>query len=150
MEKGKPQTARLICDDCGHHLTERERLAAIENPFEWPTDKREPRTGIRSFHATELVEQVFVARPASPRKARKPTRRKSAASSSIRFWRIPNDDGGEIKVDATELQQRAEPIKSPYAPRSNSLRWLRRSGGTPGNQFLSATPNRKTTAARGF
>ena len=26
------------------------------------------------------------------------------------------DDGGEIKVDATELQQRAEPIKAPYAP----------------------------------
>ncbi len=113
-EKGKPHTARLVCDDCGHHLTERERLAAIE-AGDWQPTNENPEPGIRSFHATELVSKFssLASVAAQSEEADTPEKRRVFVNTVLADT---YDDGGEIKVDATELQQRAEPIKAPYAP----------------------------------
>ncbi|MCW2284902.1 phage terminase large subunit GpA-like protein [Rhodoblastus acidophilus] len=111
-EKGKPHTARLVCDDCGHHLTEAERLRAIDLG-DWQPTNENPEPGIRSFHATELVSVFSSLASVAQQREEADTPEKLRVFHNTTLAEV-FDDGGELKVDATELQQRAEPVRAPY------------------------------------
>lgn len=112
-EKGRPKTAHLVCDDCGCFINEQRRLRAIDLG-EWQPTNENPEPGIRSFHATELVSKFSSLESVA--------RRYEEAEKTPGGLRVfvntvlaePFDDGAEIKLDASELQQRAEPIAAPY------------------------------------
>lgn len=108
---GKPQTAHIVCDDCGHHVTERERRAAIELGSWIPTAETTER--IRSFHASELVSSFSTMESvaAQSEEADKSPEKKKAFVNTV--LAETHDFGEEVSLDASELQLRAEPILRP-------------------------------------
>lgn len=110
---GKPETAHLTCNDCGHAITERERIAAIELGS-WAPTSATAEPGIRSFHAAEFVSGQSptlenVARQSEA--AITPEQRRVFVNTVLAET---FDHGAETKLDAGELRQRGEPIKAPY------------------------------------
>lgn len=109
--KSEPETARLVCDSCNHHMTEFERRRAIEQGL-WKVTNENPDPGIRSFHATALISPFadvslskciaeYEAAGDDPQKLR----------TFFNTWMgQPYDFGEEIALDANELQLRAEPL----------------------------------------
>ncbi len=112
-DKGRPKSAHLVCDDCGCFINEQQRLRAIDLGGWQPTNEN-PEPGVRSFHATELVSKFSSLESVA--------RQYEEAADDPAKLRVfyntvlaePFDDGAEIKLDASELQQRAEPIAAPY------------------------------------
>jgi len=111
--KGKPQTAHLACDSCGALISNKQRLDAIAKG-EWRATNDHAEKGVRSFHATELLSKFssLEAVAAQYEAAEKQPGALRAFHNTV--LAEPFDDGTEIKLDAGDLQQRAEPIKQPY------------------------------------
>jgi len=106
---GKHETAHLQCASCGHAISEQERLAAIEEGY-WEATSDNAEKGIRSFHATELISRFStlesVARQAEEAEAQ-PERKRVFFNTVLAE---AYDFGEEHQLDASELQQRAEPF----------------------------------------
>ncbi len=109
---GRPDTAKLVCDHCGHHTTERERLAAVDIGV-WQATNDTPEKEIRSFHATELISKFSTLESVARQyeEAEKHPEKLRVFHNTVLAEAY--DFGEEFSLDASELQQRAEPIPQP-------------------------------------
>jgi phage terminase large subunit GpA-like protein len=109
---GEPETAFLSCDGCGVEINEAKRRELIENG-EWVATAKGEK-GVRSYHLNELASKFStmesVARQAEA--AKTPLQRQVFHNTALAEV---FDAGTEVELTASELQQRAEPIASPYA-----------------------------------
>jgi len=109
---GRPDTAALVCSSCAHHISERERLVAIDEGF-WQGTNDAPEKSIRSFHATELISKFStlesVAQQAEEAEASPEKKRVFHNVVLAETY----DFGEEFQLDASELQLRAEHIPNP-------------------------------------
>lgn len=111
-DEGKPETAHLICEECGSVHTEARRRAMIKTGKWQPTAQGEP--GIRSYHLNEIAS-VFssMQRVAQQCEDAKTPEQKQAFYNTTLAQVY--DAGTEVELSASELQQRAEKIVAPYA-----------------------------------
>lgn len=110
-DEGKPRSAKLECTECGHHMTERERLRALpRGTFVATNDAAEE--GIRSFHASEAVSPFSTL----PEIATADEAAKDPAAKRVYVntcWAETFDAASEAERDAGELQSRAVPLPVP-------------------------------------
>jgi phage terminase large subunit GpA-like protein len=111
-QDGKPHTAHLTCDHCGHAISERERLVAIELGAWLPTAEN-PEPHIRSFHATELVSRFSSLESVAAQYEESKARPEKLRVFHNTVLAETHDFGEEYQLDASELQLRAEPIAQP-------------------------------------
>jgi phage terminase large subunit GpA-like protein len=114
-DEGRPETAHLVCEDCGVAHDEAQRRTMVDNGRWEATATGEP--GIRSYHLNELASKVS-AIPILESVARQ----YDAAKTPLQKQAFYNtalaqvyDAGTEVELTSSELQQRAEPIAAPYA-----------------------------------
>jgi phage terminase large subunit GpA-like protein len=111
-EEGKPETAHLVCEECGVVITEAQRREMIEGGRWEATATGE--TGVRSYHLNELASKfstlASVAQQAED--AKTPEQKQSFYNTTLAQV---YDAGTEVDLSSSELQQRAEPIGQPYA-----------------------------------
>lgn len=112
---GRPETARLVCEECGVVHDESARRAMIERGFWKATAEGKP--GIRSYHLSELSSVISIA-PVLQKiagdfdAATTPELKQAFYNTSLaRVY----DAGTEVELSSSDLQQRAEPIAPPYA-----------------------------------
>ena len=110
---GKPQTAVLLCEspECEHPMSERERMAAVEQG-EW-VPQAEGESGIISFHASELIStfstMADVAAQAEEAAKSEEARRVFLNTSLAETYRV---DGVALEID--EIAAKAVPLVAPY------------------------------------
>ncbi|MGY3618418.1 phage terminase large subunit family protein [Bradyrhizobium sp. USDA 10063] len=111
-ELGKPETARLVCEECGVVIDEPKRRAMIDNGRWEATATGEP--GIRSYHITELSSlfSTMASVAQSFEGATTPEQKQVWYNTTLAQT---YDAGTEVELSASELQQRAEKIAAPYA-----------------------------------
>lgn len=107
--KGDPESARIACTDCDHRMTETERRTAIDAGEFLPTAQGQP--GVVSFHATVLISKMVTLASV--------VQEFENAGDDLRVFTNtalaePYDGGADTKLDAAALQDRAEPIRSPF------------------------------------
>jgi phage terminase large subunit GpA-like protein len=107
----KPQSAYLLCESCDHHISERERMAAVELGDWIPQAEGEP--GIISFHASELISTFsnmgnVVAQAEEGAKSEE-ARRVFLNTSLAETYRV---DGVALEID--EIASKAVPLAPPY------------------------------------
>lgn len=111
-DEGRPETAYLTCEECGAVHDEQRRRVMIETGAWEATAEGEP--GIRSYHLTELASKfsslASVARQAED--AKTPEEKQTFYNLSLAQV---YDAASEVELSSSELQDRAEPIKPPYA-----------------------------------
>lgn len=108
---GKPETAHLVCSDCGVIHDEPARRAMVENGKWVATAKGEP--GIRSYHLTELSSLFStMASVAQQYDAAKTPEAKQVFYNTV--LATTYDSATEFEVSSSELQQRATVTAPPY------------------------------------
>jgi phage terminase large subunit GpA-like protein len=110
-DEGKPETAHLVCEECGCIHDEAQRRAMLERGRWETTAVGEP--GIRSYHLNELASKFSTMEAVA--------RQYDAAKTPLQKQAFYNtalaqvyDAGTEVELTSSELQQRAEPIAAPY------------------------------------
>lgn len=111
-DHGKPETAHLVCGECGCVHDEAQRRAMLDNGRWVATAIGEP--GVRSYHLNELASKFSTMEAVA--------RQFDAAQTPLQKQAFYNtalaqvyDAGTEVELTASELQHRAEPIAAPYA-----------------------------------
>lgn len=111
-EEGKPETAHLVCEECGVVHSEAQRREMIESGKWEATATGEP--GVRSYHLNELASKfstlASVAQQAED--AKTPEQKQSFYNTTLAQV---YDAGTEVDLSSSELQQRTESISQPYA-----------------------------------
>jgi phage terminase large subunit GpA-like protein len=109
---GQPATAHLVCEACGCIHNEAQRRAMLEDGKWKPTATGEP--GIRSYHLTELSSKFSTLQSVAAQydAAQTPEQKQSFFNTCLAQT---YEAGTEVELSSSELQQRAEPIASPYA-----------------------------------
>ena len=110
-DAGKPQSAQYMCDECGVLHDEATKRAMVDGG-EWrATAQGEP--GIRSYHLNELASMFSSLQSvASQYETAKKSENLQAFYNTTLAQTFDSDT--EVELDATDLQQRAEPIRPPY------------------------------------
>ncbi|MEK9282815.1 phage terminase large subunit family protein [Bradyrhizobium sp. ISRA442] len=111
-EPGKPETAHLVCDDCGVVFDEPKRRAMVERGRWEATAIGEP--GIRSYHLTELSSLFSKMASVAQHFESSTTPEAKQVFYNTTLART-YDAGTEVELSASELQQRSERIVTPYA-----------------------------------
>jgi phage terminase large subunit GpA-like protein len=111
-DDGKPETAHLVCEECGCIHNEAQRRAMLEHGRWEATATGEP--GIRSYHLNELASKFSTMEAVA--------RQYDAAKTPLQKQAFYNtalaqvyDAATEVLLTPSELQQKAEPIAAPYA-----------------------------------
>lgn len=111
-DPGKPETAHLVCEECGCAHDEAQRRTMIAGG-EWrATAQGEP--GVRSYHLNELAS-VFSTMAAIAQQfesAKTPLEKQAFYNTTLAQT---YDAGMEVELSASALEQRAEEIVAPYA-----------------------------------
>lgn len=109
----KPQTAYLGCPHCTHHISDKERKAAVDAGF-WNATTYESEPGIISFHANVLISPfVTLGDIASDYEDAKKSPAKWRVFCNTSLAEDFEDEEAE-QLDAEALMARAEKIRSPY------------------------------------
>lgn len=111
-DQGKPETAHLVCDDCGVVLDEATRRSMIENGA-WEATATGER-GIRSYHLTELSSLFSTLASVAQNFEAATTPEAKQVFYNTTLAQV-YDAGTEVELSSSELQQRAEKIAPPYA-----------------------------------
>ena len=111
-EPGKPETAHLVCEDCGVVIDEPKRRTMIESGRWESTAKGE--AGIRSYHLNELAS-LFSTMASVAQSFEASTTPEAKQVFYNTTLAQTYDAGTEVELSASELQQRAERIATPYA-----------------------------------
>ncbi len=113
FKPGNPETAKLVCTECAHPFTERERQVAIETGV-FIAFNINPDPGVRSFHTSQLVSK-FAKLEAIVReyeRASTPDRMKVFVNTVLGETFDPHEGAS---LDVNTLQARAVKIVSPYS-----------------------------------
>ena len=128
-EEGKPNTATIICAECGCIHDERARRKIIE-AGEWvATAQGEP--GIRSYHLNELASKfsTLSAVAAQAEAAVTPEQKQAFHNTTLAET---YDSGVEVELNASELQMRAVEIEQPY---KNAIQFVTAGVDVQGNRL---------------
>ncbi len=113
FEKGNPETARLLCLDCGDLADEAERLSMIAAGELIATAQGEK--GVVSIHANELCSEFSsLERVAAQVDAATSLEDRKAVQNLV--WGLPFESNVEAEVQSSNLQSRAMNIEAPYDP----------------------------------
>ncbi len=111
FEPGKPQEARLLCQECGALADEAERLRMVATGQFRATAQGEP--GVVSIHANELCSEFSsLAKVAAQVDSAKSIEQKKTVQNLS--WGMPFEASSEVENDPTDLMSRAVPISEPY------------------------------------
>jgi len=108
---GKPETAHLVCPECGVVHDEHARRSMVENGRWVPTAEGE--RGIRSYHLTEL-SSLFSTMASVAQQFEAATTPEARQVFFNTVLATAYDAATEFDISASDLQQRAEPIAPPY------------------------------------
>ncbi|WP_439368511.1 phage terminase large subunit family protein [Bradyrhizobium sp. DASA03120] len=111
-EPGKPETAHLVCEECGVIHDERARRSMIE-AGRWQATATGEK-GIRSYHLTELTSLFSTMASVAQQYEGAATPEQKQAFYNTTLAQV-YDAGTEVELSSSELQQRAEKIGPPYA-----------------------------------
>lgn len=111
-DAGKPETAHLVCEECGCAHDEAQRRAMIEGG-EWrATAKGQPK--VISYHLNELssVFSTMAAVAQQFESAKTPLEKQAFFNTSLAQT---YEAGMEVELSASALEQRAQEIVAPYS-----------------------------------
>lgn len=111
-DEGKPETAHLVCEECGCAHDEAQRRAMIDGG-EWRATAR-GELGIRSYHLNELASKFSTMAAVAQQfeSAKTPLEKQAFYNTTLAQT---YDTGMEVELNASALEQRAEEIVAPYA-----------------------------------
>ena len=127
--EGKPDSATIVCAECGCVHDERARRKMIE-AGEWvATAQGEP--GIRSYHLNELASKfsTLSAVAAQAEAAVTPEQKQAFHNTTLAET---YDSGVEVELNASELQMRAVEIEQPY---NNAIQFVTAGVDVQGNRL---------------
>jgi phage terminase large subunit GpA-like protein len=111
-EDGKPDTAHLVCEDCGVVIDEAKRRAMLETGRWQATAVGEPN--VRSYHLNELASRFSTMESVARQFENAKTPLQKQAFYNTALAQV-YDAGTEVELTSSELAARAEPIAAPYA-----------------------------------
>lgn len=115
-DKGKPETAYLVCDACGSVHDDATRRRMVEAGRWEATATGEP--GIRSYHMGELAS-LFPTTTNTLQKVATDYEAADTPEAKQTFYNtslaLAYDAGTEVELSPIALEERAEPIKPPYS-----------------------------------